>query len=66
MTLSDSDDVQTISSGSEDNKEREKVTTGRESWKKKYLNLHHTDNDLVVLSVIILFFLFLLLWLRCD
>uniref|UniRef100_A0A7N6AQ22 [histone H3]-lysine(4) N-trimethyltransferase n=1 Tax=Anabas testudineus TaxID=64144 RepID=A0A7N6AQ22_ANATE len=28
MTLSDSDDVQTISSGSEDNKEREKVTTG--------------------------------------
>lgn len=30
MTLSDSDDVQTISSGSEDNKEKEKVTTGRE------------------------------------
>ncbi|KAF7663620.1 hypothetical protein LDENG_00205390 [Lucifuga dentata] len=28
MTLSDSDDVQTISSGSEDNKEREKVTQG--------------------------------------
>lgn len=28
MTLSDSDDVQTISSGSDDNKEREKVTTG--------------------------------------
>ncbi|XP_022612444.1 histone-lysine N-methyltransferase SETDB1 isoform X2 [Seriola dumerili] len=28
MTLSDSDDVQTISSGSEDNKEREKVTPG--------------------------------------
>lgn len=28
MTLSDSDDVQTISSGSEDNKEREKSTPG--------------------------------------
>uniref|UniRef100_A0A7N9B0G5 [histone H3]-lysine(4) N-trimethyltransferase n=1 Tax=Mastacembelus armatus TaxID=205130 RepID=A0A7N9B0G5_9TELE len=28
MTLSDSDDVQTISSGSEDNKEREKATPG--------------------------------------
>lgn len=28
MTLSDSDDVQTISSGSDDNKEKEKVTTG--------------------------------------
>ncbi|XP_027142769.1 histone-lysine N-methyltransferase SETDB1-B isoform X2 [Larimichthys crocea] len=28
MTLSDSDDVQTISSGSDDNKEREKVTPG--------------------------------------
>ncbi|XP_024123298.1 histone-lysine N-methyltransferase SETDB1-B isoform X1 [Oryzias melastigma] len=28
MTLSDSDDVQTISSGSEDNKEKEKVPTG--------------------------------------
>ncbi|KAM9309113.1 histone-lysine N-methyltransferase SETDB1-B isoform 2-T2 [Pholidichthys leucotaenia] len=28
MTLSDSDDVQTISSGSEDNKEKEKVTLG--------------------------------------
>lgn len=29
MTLSDSDDVQTISSGSEDNKEKEKVPTGK-------------------------------------
>uniref|UniRef100_A0A3B5MX31 [histone H3]-lysine(4) N-trimethyltransferase n=1 Tax=Xiphophorus couchianus TaxID=32473 RepID=A0A3B5MX31_9TELE len=29
MTLSDSDDVQTISSGSEDNKEREKATPGK-------------------------------------
>lgn len=28
MTLSDSDDVQTISSGSDDNKEKEKITTG--------------------------------------
>nr|XP_046256686.1 histone-lysine N-methyltransferase SETDB1-B isoform X2 [Scatophagus argus] len=28
MTLSDSDDVQTISSGSDDNKEKEKVTSG--------------------------------------
>lgn len=31
MTLSDSDDVQTISSGSEDNKEREKATPGKRS-----------------------------------
>lgn len=30
MTLSDSDDVQTISSGSDDNKEREKKTQGKE------------------------------------
>lgn len=30
MTLSDSDDVQTISSGSEDNKEKEKATPGKE------------------------------------
>lgn len=30
MTLSDSDDVQTISSGSDDNKEREKVTPGED------------------------------------
>lgn len=29
MTLSDSDDVQTISSGSDDNKEKEKVTLGK-------------------------------------
>lgn len=29
MTLSDSDDVQTISSGSDDNKEKEKVITGK-------------------------------------
>lgn len=29
MTLSDSDDVQTISSGSDDNKEREKKTQGK-------------------------------------
>lgn len=28
MTLSDSDDVQTISSGSDDNKEKEKITPG--------------------------------------
>lgn len=32
MTVSDSDDVQTISSGSEDNKEREKVTPGK--WRR--------------------------------
>lgn len=30
MTLSDSDDVQTISSGSDDNKEREKRTQGED------------------------------------
>lgn len=43
MTLSDSDDVQTISSGSDDNKEREKVTPGNE---KRYLHLnsHLTDS----------------------
>lgn len=29
MTLSDSDDVQTISSGSEDNKDKEKVPQGK-------------------------------------
>lgn len=29
MTLSDSDDVQTISSGSDDNKEKEKVPLGK-------------------------------------
>lgn len=29
MTLSDSDDVQTISSGSEDNKEKEKIPQGK-------------------------------------
>lgn len=40
MTLSDSDDVQTISSGSDDNKEREKATPGN---KKRYLDLHQTD-----------------------
>lgn len=28
MTLSDSDDVQTISSGSDDNKEKEKIIPG--------------------------------------
>lgn len=31
MTLSDSDDVQTISSGSDDNKEKEKVTLGKDA-----------------------------------
>uniref|UniRef100_A0A672GBT9 [histone H3]-lysine(4) N-trimethyltransferase n=1 Tax=Salarias fasciatus TaxID=181472 RepID=A0A672GBT9_SALFA len=31
MTLSDSDDVQTISSGSDDNKERDKVTPGKQA-----------------------------------
>lgn len=31
MTLSDSDDVQTISSGSDDNKDKEKATPGKES-----------------------------------
>lgn len=42
MTLSDSDDVQTISSGSDDNKEREKRTQGedgggreRRGWGKR-------------------------------
>lgn len=39
MTLSDSDDVQTISSGSEDNKEREKSTPGN---KKRHL--HRTES----------------------
>lgn len=42
MTLSDSDDVQTISSGSEDNKEREKSTPGN---KKSHLNLHLTESS---------------------
>ncbi len=41
MTLSDSDDVQTISSGSDDNKEREKVTPSEEN---SYYNLHNTDS----------------------
>lgn len=71
MTLSDSDDVQTISSGSDDNKEKEKVTQGRE---KRCLNLQHTDGapnvDLAVFhSSFLSFFCFLLLllfWLRCD
>lgn len=36
MTLSDSDDVQTISSGSDDNKEREKVTTGIKKLMMKF------------------------------
>lgn len=35
MTLSDSDDVQTISSGSDDNKEREKKTQGKGKKQKK-------------------------------
>ncbi len=39
MTLSDSDDVQTISSGSDDDKEREKVTQSKE---KSFYNLRHT------------------------
>lgn len=41
MTLSDSDDVQTISSGSDDNKEREKLTQGKEraaSWRWNFKN----------------------------
>lgn len=37
MTLSDSDDVQTISSGSDDNKEREKKTQGKMEEKGKLL-----------------------------
>lgn len=37
MTLSDSDDVQTISSGSDDNKEREKKTQGKMEEKVKLL-----------------------------
>ena len=57
MTLSDSDDVQTISSGSDDNKEKEKVTPGSE---KRCLNLQHTDSvpylDLAVFPLFILFF----------
>ena len=39
MTLSDSDDVQTISSGSEDNKEREKVTPGKQKRRDEYFTL---------------------------
>lgn len=39
MTLSDSDDVQTISSGSEDNKEKEKVTPGKERRKEEGSNV---------------------------
>lgn len=34
MTLSDSDEVQTISSGSDDNKEREKVTLGEKKGER--------------------------------
>ncbi len=37
MTLSDSDDVQTISSGSDENKEREKKTQGKMEEKGKLL-----------------------------
>lgn len=37
MTLSDSDDVQTISSGSDDNKEKEKVTPGIKNMELKFL-----------------------------
>lgn len=36
MTLSDSDDVQTISSGSDDNKEREIKTQGKERERKDH------------------------------
>lgn len=37
MTLSDSDDVQTISSGSDDNKEKEKITPGIKNMALKYV-----------------------------
>lgn len=36
MTLSDSDDVQTISSGSDDNKEKEKVTLGKKGARRAH------------------------------
>lgn len=52
MTLSDSDDVQTISSGSDDNKEREKVTTGRGRRTRKYSKI--TDNHHALLTVFVL------------
>lgn len=52
MTLSDSDDVQTISSGSDDNKEREKVTTGRERRTRKYSK--KPDNHHALLTVFVL------------
>lgn len=37
MTLSDSDDVQTISSGSDDNKEKEKITPGIKNMVLKFV-----------------------------
>lgn len=40
MTLSDSDDVQTISSGSDDNKEREKKTQGKANKHKRIQMMH--------------------------
>ncbi len=43
MTLSDSDDVQTISSGSDDNKEREKKTQGKMEEKGKLLVVTSVD-----------------------
>ena len=58
MTLSDSDDVQTISSGSEDNKEKEKVIPGEEERNVKALYSHHTDIDHMVLTFYLLSFCF--------
>lgn len=40
MTLSDSDDVQTISSGSEDNKERDKPAPGKRKKKSSLVMIH--------------------------
>lgn len=56
MTLSDSDDVQTISSGSDDNKEKEKVPLGKNA---------------TVAMTLLPFLLYIhvvlpLVWFRCD
>lgn len=48
MTLSDSDDVQTISSGSDDNKERGKATPGEEERNVQLLNQQCTDCSLTI------------------
>lgn len=40
MTLSDSDDVQTISSGSDDNKEKEKIPQGIKKGLKMFFVLY--------------------------